>query len=127
MSQDIFADEWRECMTAHYMDVIRRGDKRTEDSLTALMMGELGFREDELRELRVMATMHVDDVRADFVPDLEILESEASAVQTFISISEPELMTEPEMEAAPEMDEEVVEEESPSEDRQDGPQQLSLF
>jgi hypothetical protein len=126
MSENVFDDEWRECLRAHYIAVIRNEDKVTQPSLTALMMDELGYGEDELRQLRVIATMHVDDVGADYVPDLNILAEEAPA-EVFISIPEPEPELMPEMEAEPDVVDEMVEEEAPPQPAKDAPQQLSLF
>jgi hypothetical protein len=74
MSENVFADEWRECLRAHYMHVIRTKDKVTEPSLT-VVMHSAGFNDTELGELRVRATQHVDDVGADFVPDLNVLDT----------------------------------------------------
>lgn len=73
MQENVFADEWRECLQAHYIHVIRNRDKVTEPSLT-VVMHQAGFSDSELAQLRVRATMHVDDVGADFVPDLTVLE-----------------------------------------------------
>jgi hypothetical protein len=73
----IFNDDWRTCLREQYMHVIRTGDQATLPSLTALMISELNFTEAELVELRVMATMHVDDVAEDFVPDLNVLRQAA--------------------------------------------------
>jgi len=135
MSEDIFADEWRACLRAHYMDVMRRQDKLTAESLTYLMLSELSFGEDELRELRVMATMHIDDVGADFVPDMDILDTE-SKEQVFIAVPEvPEALAEvepaeaglaPEEEAEAEVEAETSETPLPAK-RPDEPKQLSLF
>ena len=72
MSENIFADEWVECLEAHYMHVIRIKDKVTEPSLS-IVMHSAGFSDAQLGELRVRATMHVDDVGEDFVPDLDVL------------------------------------------------------
>jgi hypothetical protein len=69
MSKSIFHDEWRRCLQAHYADVVRRQDRVTERTLRPLLL-RAGFREDDLRELYVTATMHVDAVPEDFVPDL---------------------------------------------------------
>lgn len=73
MSENIFADEWMECLEAHYTHVIRTQDRVTEPSLT-IVMHSAGFTDKQLAELRVRATMHVDDVGADFVPDLSVLD-----------------------------------------------------
>lgn len=72
MPQNVFADDWHECLQAHYMHVIRVKDKVTEPSLTVVMR-DAGFNDSALAELRVRATAHVDEVGADFVPDLDIL------------------------------------------------------
>ncbi len=74
MSENIFADEWMECLEAHYMHVIRIKDKVTEPSLS-IVMHSAGFSDAQLAELRVRATMHVDDVGTDFVPDLDVLDA----------------------------------------------------
>lgn len=68
----IFANEWRACLRAHYMHVIRERDTVTERTLVDVLR-RVGFTEAELAELRVLATMHVDQVGADFAPDLEAL------------------------------------------------------
>lgn len=73
MSENVFADEWMECLEAHYMHVIRTKDKVTEPSLS-IVMHSAGFSDKQLAELRVRATMHVDDVSEDFVPDLDVLD-----------------------------------------------------
>lgn len=74
MVENIFADEWRECLRAHYKHVIRNNDHVTEPSLR-VVMHQAGFDESELAELRVLATMHIDDSGADFVPELDVLET----------------------------------------------------
>lgn len=74
MSENIFANEWVECLEAHYMHVIRINDKVTEPSLS-IVMHSAGFTDAQLAELRVRATMHIDSVGADFVPDLDVLEA----------------------------------------------------
>ncbi len=85
MQENIFADEWRECLQAHYIHVIRNRDKVTEPSLT-VVMNQAGFSDSELAQLRVRATMHVDDVGADFVPDLAVLENAAPEPQVFAGV-----------------------------------------
>ncbi len=91
MPEDIFADEWRECLEAHYMHVIRTKDRVTEPSLT-VVMGQAGFNKSELAELRVRATMHVDASGADFVPDLDVLDAvaEVEAEARIFAIAAPE-------------------------------------
>jgi hypothetical protein len=101
--KNVFEDEWRECLRAHFMHVTRTNDTGTMRSLLTVM-NEVGFTEEELRELRVLATAHVDDVAEDFVPDLNILQAE----------------TPPAVEEAPQKVE--TKKETPKE-----PKQLSLF
>lgn len=84
--ENIFADEWRECLRAHYMHVIRTQDRVTEPSLR-VVMHEAGFNDSELAELRVRATMHVDDVGADFVPDMAVLEAVEDAGSSFAGVT----------------------------------------
>lgn len=78
--RSIFFEEWIRCLREHYMQVIRQQDKLTEQSLVKVML-ETGFSESELAELRLRATMHIDDVGEDFVPDLNILETASPTFQ----------------------------------------------
>ncbi len=70
--RSVFFDEWLSSLRAQYQHVVRVDDKVTLPSLTAVLQ-QVGFGEDELRQLRLEATLHVDDVAGDFVPDLAIL------------------------------------------------------
>ena len=74
----IFHNEWRSSLRAQYQHVVRKGDKITLPSLTAVLQ-QVGFSEDELRQLRLAATLHVDEVAEDFEPDLAILADDQSA------------------------------------------------
>lgn len=71
--RSVFADEWRDCLQAHFSYVIHNQDKVTERTLRGVLR-EVGFNEDELAALIIDATAHVEDVRADFMPDLDLLE-----------------------------------------------------
>lgn len=153
MPLNVFADDWRECLRAHYMHVIRTRDKVTEPSLTVVMRSA-GFNETELAEMRVLATAHVDDVPADFVPDLDALNTPPPAeeprifpvvadvapvaeapvallVEDEVLVSAVEVDGMPEAEPEPEPVEEVAAEipleEELAEPDEDAPQQLSLF
>jgi hypothetical protein len=147
MPENIFEAEWRECLEAHYMHVIRTRDKVTEPSLT-VVMHQAGFNDSELAELRVRATMHLDDSGADFVPDMNVLEAveEVRIIAVAVPDAPPaepvsaEAVAEPEAELPvealiEEIEEAAVEaeqmaEDLPSdipEDDPDAPQQLSLF
>jgi hypothetical protein len=116
-----FADDWRDCLRAHFTHVIRTEDKRTEPTLTGVLLNA-GFTEAELRELKLMATLHVDNVPADFVPDLEILQPQPPPEPpVFAAVEVPAPVDEV---PADEQDAEA-EDEPPHKD--DGPVQLSLF
>ena len=148
MPENIFEAEWRECLEAHYMHVIRTNDKVTEPSLS-IVMHSAGFSDAQLAELRVRATMHVDDVGKDFVPDLEVLDAhdhqhneaeahvynipvevapvpaEAAPVEAEV-ISQTEVLVEAELEGET-LEEEMLDEQEPEKKDPDEPQQLSLF
>ena len=74
-SRSPFFAEWIQSLREHYMNVIRTEDTITEQSLIQVMQ-EVGFSEDEIRELKIRATMHVDEVSEDFVPDVELLKQQ---------------------------------------------------
>ena len=128
---NVFADEWRACLREHYMDVIRNHDHATQKSLVSVMY-EVGFSESDLAELRVLATMHVDDVPGDFVPDLDVLKVEEPTVYAAVVLEEETESHEEEIvEAAVEEkrleDEQGVQEDLVEPDNKEDPQQLSLF
>lgn len=142
MPENIFADEWRECLRAHYVHVIRTNDRVTEPSLT-VVMGQAGFDASELAELRVRATMHMDAVGEDFVPNLDVLDAVAEARVIAVAVPEPaptpdappaetELPVEALIEAIEEAaaESEALDEPPPLEsppEEPDAPQQLTLF
>jgi hypothetical protein len=144
MSKDsIFKDEWRECLRAHYMDVIRRDDQRTLKSLVRVMH-DTGFGDDELAELRVRATMRADDMPEDFVPDMHVFQVNAdmTAAPDLAPPDEPlepfyvedemvdavqnELL-EPSEPTVEEFEDDVPEEHEVEKEDPDAPEQLSLF
>src|SRR5690606_19075090 len=106
-AMSVFSEEWRACLREHYMYVIRQQDTRTERSLLTVMH-ETNFDDAELHELRVRATMHVDDMPADFVPDMTTLNSEAPPATVFAGVDIPvaELAEAPvaEIEAVPDVE-----------------------
>ncbi len=71
--RSVFFEEWLRSLREQYKHVVRIDDKVTLPTLTAVMQS-VGFGEDELTQLRLEATMHVDDIGEDFVPDMHILE-----------------------------------------------------
>lgn len=139
MPKSIFSEEWRDCLREHYKYVVRNNDKITRQTLEPVLE-QMGFREDELRELQVQATMHVDDVAEDFVPELDILEQEP-VPQTLpddvnahpLECQCPacvEINMVPHNEEGQPLSEEEISElelEQSEQDDDDSPQQLSLF
>jgi hypothetical protein len=137
MAKDsIFTEEWRECLRAHYMDVIRRNDQITLKSLVRVMH-DTGFNDDELAELRVRATMRADEMPDDFVPDTRVFQVSADVIPdiavTDQTIADEEYIEEVHAELPEVIEEEVVQAladdnlpQEPKEDP-DAPQQLSLF
>jgi hypothetical protein len=71
----IFFEEWLRSLREQYKFVIRNNDKVTLPSLT-MVLHDVGFSDDELAQLRVEATMHVDSMPDDFVPDMTILNTQ---------------------------------------------------
>ncbi len=72
--RSVFFDEWIKSLREQYKYVIRKNDQVTLPSLTKVMHN-VGFTDDELNHLRLDATMHVDAVDDDFVPDLGVLDN----------------------------------------------------
>lgn len=146
MSSDdrIFADDWRDCLREQYKYVIRQQDRRTEETLTGVLH-EVGFDDDELRALKVEATMRADDMPDDYVPDevksvhaaAEPIIEEAPVEELVIDAEIDEAEEEPEpvtydelveQEAEPEIEEAIDDEPEPEDDEdEDAPQQMSLF
>ena len=75
--RSVFFEEWLRSLREHYKHVVRINDEVTLPTLSAVMQN-VGFSEDELAQLRVEATMHVDDVGADFVLDPDILKGSST-------------------------------------------------
>ncbi len=71
--RSVFFEEWIRSLREQYKHVVRQDDRVTLPTLTAVMI-DVGFSEDELAQLRVEATMHVDKIGSDHVADMEILE-----------------------------------------------------
>lgn len=133
-----FIDEWRECLRSHYIYVIRSGDEATERTLTGVMV-QAGFDEKALIELRIRATMRVEQMAEDFVPDFAALE-EQFAAQVESQVANQQITAEPATGAQPgvEITEEAMQPEEPPVEPpppsdeyyappDDTPQQLSLF
>lgn len=123
---NLFADDWHDCLREQYMHVIRQDDHITLNTLIGVMH-QVGFSDTELAELRVRATMHVDEVGADFVPDLDILEPTVYAGVDVEPDDTPPTYAEALEEAAQETESEPGEPEDEPPAEPDAPQQLSLF
>lgn len=72
--QSVFADDWRDCLRAHYRYVVQQGDGLNEQSLRGVMYS-VGFGSDELKALYIEASARAEDVPGSFTPDLEFLEA----------------------------------------------------
>lgn len=138
-SSSPFADDWRDCLRSHYTHVVRAQDTNTIDSLTTVLH-QVGFSKDELSEMFIRATMHVDDVGEDFVPDEQFLVAVSEAISDLTAEPSPEALViaaeeaaleienQPEdapLEGASEAEAETPTDEPPHDP--DGPQQMSLF
>ena len=77
-SRSVFFDEWLSSLREQYKHVVRSDDVVTLPTLTAVMHN-LGFGEEELAQLRIEATMHMDDAPDGFKPDLGILHKAQAA------------------------------------------------
>jgi hypothetical protein len=130
-----FADDWRDCLRAHYQYVLRSSDTTTERTLVGVLQ-EVGFSDRELAELKVLATLRSDELPPDFVPDLDALTD--AAVQQLQAPAapspEPAIFAAafpnpaPDSEAdAPGPDAPPTDDEEPPDYRSDAPEQLSLF
>lgn len=69
MTDSPFTDEWRACLREHYKETAKADEKHTLQTLSAIM-NRVGFRESELSELYVLATMRADEMPDHFVPDI---------------------------------------------------------
>lgn len=74
-----FSDDWRDCLKAHYQHVIRTNDKGTEATLVNVLK-KTGFTEEQLSQIYLETTMHVDHMPEDFVPDFTLAEAEDEKV-----------------------------------------------
>jgi hypothetical protein len=136
--ESIFTDDWRESLQAHYRDVVRRDDSVTEQTLTLLLV-ELGFREDELRQLKLAATIRAEDMANDFVPNLDIPPAPDAAAGTVHAGVDVDAVLE-DVQDAPDAPENIPAEATPdtNDDKSpdapddappdpDAPQQMTLF
>lgn len=66
-----FAEDWRQSTIAHWMDIVRRGDRVAESTHRAIM-AQLGFSEQEIEMLKLEATMKIENLESDFIPEVNI-------------------------------------------------------
>ncbi|MFZ4816156.1 MAG: hypothetical protein ACOYL5_16605 [Phototrophicaceae bacterium] len=70
-NKSIFSEDWRECLEAHYKDVVRRDDNITQETLPGILLN-VGFGTDDLKRWAFEATLRADEY--DRLPDAEIVE-----------------------------------------------------
>lgn len=80
----VFENEWRACLREQYKHTIRENNPKNIHSLK-MVMSQLGFGDDELHHLELIATMHIDDVADDFMPNFDILDD----IATQAPVTEP--------------------------------------
>lgn len=120
-NRSIFAEEWRECLRAQFIHVVRENDQKTLETLKGVMY-DVGFREDDLKAMYIEATMRADDMPEDFVPDMDVLKQPEVVEEAAPPAPEPEAPPEPESDA----DDAPDDDEPPAVDSS-GAVQLSLF
>lgn len=119
----IFADDWRACLREHYMEMVRKQDRVTLPSLT-LVMHEVGFSDDDLAELRLLATMRADAMPDDYVPP------EVAGARVFAAVEvepEPDEVIAEDVPEAEDAEPEPEPDEDEGDADPDAPQQLTLF
>ncbi len=138
----VFDDEWRDCLREQFKHTIRQANHKNIASLRGVM-NQVGFGEDELRQLELIATMHIDDVPDDFIPNLDILDTptppppaETTAGTDIPFVPHPLecqcpsciniVMTPHDTEGQPITDPEAIEE-ARAKAKKDTPKQMSLF
>lgn len=136
----VFADDWRACLREQYKTTIRDNDHSTRESLKDVMY-QTGFTDDDLRQLVLEATMHIDDAPDDFTPDLDRLQAStpepAPATDTPGFQPHPlecqcpscmeQALTPHDEEGQPIPTEDIDPERPPDDTDADAPQQLTLF
>ncbi len=67
--RSVFYEDWRACLRAHYLHVIRTGDRVTEPTLREVLL-RVGFSEDEIKEMAIQARMRDTDATPGELPGL---------------------------------------------------------
>jgi hypothetical protein len=83
--QNIFGDEWRACLHAHYLDVIKNKDVRNEESLRSVLL-QVGFAESELTAIRE----EVPGAQAEPAPEPEMIVLDPFAAAIDAAVPPPE-------------------------------------
>ena len=65
----IFAKEWRACLSVHYQSVVARSDTKNEQSLLAVL-AQLNFADEELNDLRAAAIQGLSTEPGKPIPQL---------------------------------------------------------
>ena len=68
--RSIFYQDWRDCLRAHYMHVVRTRDQITEPTLHGVLL-RVGFSEDEIKEMAVRARIRETDTDPGDLPALD--------------------------------------------------------
>jgi hypothetical protein len=80
--ENVFDEEWRDCLRAHYKYVVRANDNRTHETLTQVLTHpSINFTEGELRQLYIEATMRAEDFSEDQLR--KIVETQAVIEEQF--------------------------------------------
>jgi len=129
-TQDVFEDEWRACLRAHFFHVIRERDPGNEQSLVTVLL-ETGFTDEDITVMRAEALAELGwtiDLEGDSATDL------SSQEEAYL---EAEAVVEPPLDSAPAPGENAADSEAAElptvsddsdEDQPSGPPvQLSLF
>jgi hypothetical protein len=94
--RSIFFDEWRNCLKAHYSTFVQQEylpqPERKAHAKDALegVLHRMGFSEDDLHDLYVRATMRVEDVPENFVPEMTF---QAHPAECQCAVCSDELLT----------------------------------
>lgn len=73
MTDNIFADDWREQQETQFQYIARVGTPEQRISMR-IIMHDLGYTDEQLDLLYLHATMHQDELPLDFVPDVNLID-----------------------------------------------------
>lgn len=78
MPRSPFTDDWHAMQTSQFTYIMRTGDAQ-QRAAAIHVMRQTGYSEAQIRALYIDATMHADDVPPDFVPDVDVIETQREA------------------------------------------------